>query len=484
MRKLLWIIVLLVVIAGAASLILPNYAGKRVQAAFDQAAEELSENPDVSATIEEYERGWFTSKAKSVLTFETKAGETFSFRLASTVRHGLTPFRPWYAKIETTPELEAGPTERLKPYLKGRPIVRLTTTIFPTGVQRYAFQIPPISSKQGAEVAFDWKGLEAVVELSGDEIKPDSYFKALLETVEQPLDLWKKPLHGKIEVDSLYIEDEETELRISGAEMDYEYEFWEGSSALRVDGVHVGIKEGGINVPTYLFLGRAAMEQHSSDDEDSVDYEVVVKADTLQVGVKKYTGFILQMEMMKVSKQAFVNYLEIVTSLQKRLAAGDLQGQDVVNEFLTARFSEQFWGVLLGAGPEFRISKFGFSSPEGEIQANLKVQYVGDRILTDFRPKNDLAGDAELSVGCDLAENMVAFGLKERIRMESRRRGRTLPEQELARLGRKSAAEVLRRLVSKGLIQRQGDECKMNAVLQSGILTINGRPAEQLVGSR
>jgi uncharacterized protein YdgA (DUF945 family) len=484
-KSVVIVVVLLLVVVGVWGGA-TYWFGLKTEQQYQMLLQKASQSRHLKFVNESYQRGFLSSKARSIMEIQPTPGVTpgdqpIKLTLDHEITHGPFPiiqsaqgdsqFKPLMAVFDTKIVLPPETQAQFKELLAQVPeigSIRDRTTLYLDGNGEEKFVVPPLKRTFGDEnkVAVDWKGLTLQVNFTGD-------LKGFKGTLSVPgLEVVAKDINLKVkEVKSAFnMQEGIGGLSLGEASLSLaDLEFAENQDA-KAAAFHLR----GFNANT---SNKAA--------GDNINSLLAIRTDQMKLEDVQYGPGIFELEFRNLDAAS-------IAKLQKMLREANTQPQqqqsDEAMELLNlAKYGEIVAG-LLRKSPEIEITRFDLKTTEGDFTAKAKVTFDGTKAGPDFNIlalTNAIAAQADCQVGERLLRRLISATMKDKIIAEMKEKSgdddseleSELPdEKELNALVSSAVEEQLQALMQQGLLQKANGEYRSSASYKAGQIVLNGRP--------
>ncbi len=483
-KSIVIVVVLLLVVVGlwgGAT----YWFGLKTEQQYQMLLQKASQSRHLKFVNESYERGFLSSRARSIVAIQPTPGITpddqpIKLTLDHEITHGPFPiiqsaqgesqFKPLMAVFDTKIVLAPETQAQFKELLAQVPeigSVRDRTTLYLDGNGEEKFVVAPLKRTFGDEdkVAVDWKGLTFQVNFTGD-------LKGFKGTLIVPgLEVVAKDINLKVkEVKSAFNLQE----GISGLSL--------GEASLSLAGLEFAENQ---EAKTNTFqLSGFNVNTSNKAAGDNINSLLAIRTDQMKLEDLQYGPGIFELEFRNLDAAS-------IAKLQKMLGDEGTQPQQQSEEAMEmlnlARYGEILAG-LLRKSPEIEVTRFDLKTTEGDFAAKAKVTFDGTKAGTDFNIlalASAITAQADCKVGERLLRRLLSSTMKDKIIAEMKDKSgdedseldSALPdEEELNALVSSAVEEQLNALMQQGLLQKANGEYRSSASYKAGQIVLNGRP--------
>lgn len=492
MKKVLGILLVLCVVALAAWGAATYWFGMQTEREYLAMIQRSSDWPNFRLTNEEYNRGIFSSQAKS--TFELVGipgvtdsavrgdGEKPPFRLILThkITHGPVPLgtaaagagvlKPALAVIETNVTLDPKLKELQLP--EGFwPTVDATTVLYWKGNGDIDAVLHPIRTELGEapKVAVDFRGVTSRMEF-------EAGFKRFHGTIST------EGLDGTVAQEGAF---KLKNMRCSFDQYEGASGFYLGDAAYELEHLEISNQDqakSDQNVSLDGFKVNASARESGNDLTSSA----VFSLDQLAVKDGTFTKAVLDLELRKLDVKAFLELQAALRKLQSRTGADAQQDEQIQDQFQTALMA--IFPKLLKNSPEIEIRQAGFTAHNGEVRAGAKLKVDGGKVQDPINVPM-LLGAAELDASFRASEGTLLWLLRsaEPASQKPGESAETEGESPAENGPQVSPEEEIRNqlsaLVAQNVLTFEAGVYKLNAKYAKGAVTLNGQtiPLDKLM---
>lgn len=470
MKKILFVIVLLVVVLGGMPLGFGFWADYQV----NNSLERMSESGDIDYTVIKSTRGWFTSTSDIVLEISGEMGDAYqkyqrkaevaeikplSVKLRNTIYHGPVNFAgfmqdgvsllPTLATINTRiisvagEELgEEGQADRV-PY-------SIITRVGFTGEGTTSLNIPALQKKvDNDQTMVDWQGMVGKVTYSQTSKKVIADIHATGMTVESP--------QGRFETSGWDITADMTEV---------------------VKDIAVG--DASFDLASLAFVSRQQEEKsfhlQGLKIRSSSDAEEKVLNTSVDFAMQQMGGDGQQFGPGALSMQLRRLDIDAIASINRQVK--ELQRQGIPQEQMGMMVGATMISVLpqiLKQQPELEISELRLETEKGVISAKGKISIDASNEAVFSNPM--LIRDAVVAdFTMQIPESVLLAINVMQIKKELSAQGVEYSEEQLESMANNQAGKKIEGLVAGNILERNGDLYSFTASMSNGQVTVNGRP--------
>lgn len=477
MKKLCAIIVMASFAVAALFLGATFWFGMETERVYGEMLKDVSRAGSLGFNDQGYNRGFFSSTARTLLTVNTPAmgpgekEEATELTLVHEIRHGPWPpsllvegerqLKPVYAFVETKIERPLETKDKAEEILDEFPELiasRSYTTLYLGGRGEMQIVIPPLrrTTVGGEPATVDWSGLNGQMWFTADLKEFKGSFSAPgLTAVKE---------NGRVEINGVT---SAFDLRAS------------------VDGPFLGEASFDLghleSVETQdgkrRFFSAKGMRAKGSSwaSGEMINSEVVMTIEQVLTDDRTYGPGDLTLELRKLDAPSLGKLGRSVRELQ---AQSPQVSPDEVRKMILAKFGQIMPG-LMKHSPEFEISLLALNTSDGELQGKAKIIFHGDNALALSNPLfllSAVTAHVEFAIADRLLEEIVESANREMIKGEKNEDRRRLSDEEIEALASAGRRERLEALVENNVLIHDDGDYRAMADFENGQLTLNGRP--------
>jgi uncharacterized protein YdgA (DUF945 family) len=463
------ILVLVVGWAGATYVI-----GGRVEDRYLSFLDQLQGRGPFELTNENYQRGFLTSRARTVLQFkvpvEDEAKQPFRLVFEHTFHHGPLPagktpdgkrsLTPMLALIETR-LVEFSPSDRsLEQVLEEVPQLKDSqayTIVGLSGGGHSRWVIPAFEKKMEDEgVTINWGGLICDSKFSRELVR----------------------MSGNFSISGLEIQGDKGNLVWNGVNFDFDLNeafplVYVGNSEGHFGSLEASFpdSEGGNKA---IAMKNIEMSSQSSRDDDIINGAMTMNMAGLIVDGKTFGPGMVKMAARGLDGQALSHFQRNMLEVNQE----ENLDPEAMLPMIMQNYSQLF--RELGAGsPEIEISQLRFTTPMGGFDGTARLKYHGE----DGQMPADILSvlqniDAEAHIVAD--ENLVRTVLVANMEKEmknAREQGvfPAVSDEEISRMANREADGRIEAITQQQFAVRKDGKLTTHAVFNRGDLQVNGR---------
>ena len=428
---------------------LPPVFGKLTESKIGEYAESLRER-QLDVTIDEYERGWFSSRAKITMAPSQSAVGATPFveilgpvTLAVDIHHGPVSVKDGF--FVGMSELRARPVEHGESRLDFAVDAQMTFG----GTAHFVAEIMPFRHED-ADGTVAFSGGRANGTIAGRHIDA----------------------HGTIE--SLQAASPAGTLSMIGVRASSDYEqisrgVTPGTMSVEIDRVSFETDDGpAFDAAGIGFESRASVDaaRERLSGQASFTVERVRAADDSTITDARY-----EMSLQNVEVAAVEAYYDLIWRTRADAPAAP-SGEEV----------KPIVQRLLAGGPSFAVDTLRFSLDGQPFEASLQVDVDSSALPPGGAPSLDdpslwrglISGRAEVTAAKPLVERMAAAAIKAQLRAQQD--DSSMPAASLDALADAQVGLALGMLSAQGMIEDTGSLYRTTVTFADGQLTINGQP--------
>ena len=452
MKKIMVVLVALFLVLGLAYVGASYWVGENARKFHDQGIARINASKGLKASVVSYERGLFSSRAVTKLTFVLpRQGRSISFGVVDTVYHGPFVFlhdphfeggpRPIMAVIRT--RLAPGESD-LKKALAVVPELASSEALTVVSINGDAvsyFDIPAFQrsfpNDKGGQVAVKWGGLTGKFNLDGRIGKA----------------------FGSCDCPSLLVTGQDGQLRMDGARVLFDSHagvkgISVGSSAFTLGGIDF-VKDGH-SVFTLASLG---LKGQSSVEGDKINGSIRLDFNKLNAGGFGLGPFSMDFEARKLDAAVLARFQKLAPVLQREEMGNDEAAKAQVRVLLAKMAAD-----LLSSRPEFEIKQLALRTDKGDLAGKARLVFDGDG--KDLS-RNILALLVSVDASADLSVSQALFYF--------------IAENELGKnaasggdQAKAGVEQLVERLIASKYMISDSGAFKSSASFKHGVLTVNG----------
>jgi uncharacterized protein YdgA (DUF945 family) len=474
------VLLAIVLIVLLAVLGLPYWFGIRTQKVYNELVTGYSVSDNVSIIEKSYDRGWLSSRAKTVFSIKNGGAELIRFEEDDTIFHGPFPIQamlsgraglqPVMAIIDSHLIVIPAEGSEYSDIIKKLPPANLLTTVSLDGGGVTDITMPGIETTVGAKgEQLKWQGLTG-----------DITFVPGFENVDTSLKSAGLKIAGKDSI--LTVADVAGHYRIKyvGPENKYpvgDFEVSVGKVALNTK------KEQSEEYKKFALTG-IKMTGESTEDRGNLNSKYSLGFDELLVGNDKYGPGVFELAVRNVD---MVSWMKIQEVLKKNQNAP--QTEEARQKFMAEIM--KIVPDLIKKSPEIEITKLSLETSNGNLDGHLKITVDGSDLENPDLAANPLflltaiKAKARVTVAKALLENILTDYKTEEITDDFKKANDEIPpDQEILGMAKEEAADEIKGLKDQNVITESGDNYELKAGYEMGQILLNGKPIdmESLLG--
>lgn len=457
-------IVLATVLTLAAMLVLialalPWWFGLETEKTYTAMLDQLSRSSGLQFTGKNYERGWLSSSAETVIRHPEAS---FEIVARHRISHGPLPLDrvlegEWrLAQAHIASQIQLGAAD--KENASALPPLTATTTFHFNGAGSVHATMPPIKKTGEQGQLVDWHGMEADVTFDREwkKIRFDARLPAL--TLATP------GKQGEFAVSKVFLHSD----------------IQEGTA-----GYFFG--DGGLTIGQLEFGGgteRASLQDLEISTSarpvgENVNLVIRYQLGEMSTGDERFGPGQLVMELRHLDAAALVKFKNEMDGIYR----GNLPAPQAA--MMIAGKAMGLIGTLARKAPELEITRLSFKTRAGEISG--RARFVLDGRKTDLSQNpmkllTSLAGDVEIAIPAPVVKQLLAPQIRRDI--EAYRESGALSETDMARLDPEKMAHIVDRAFpqylsrnefTRNLVEENG-LYKLTLTLRQGQMLVNGKP--------
>lgn len=436
----------------AGSLGTSYYMGGKLQHSFTEGLSKMEEH-GIKIQVSSYERGAFSSTAKTVWTLNNSS-DPIQFTAEHKISHGPLPMGH-AAEIHTLFQLPDDTDPALKTALNGRSPLEVATKV---GWSRSSSSVmtSPAVSTQLNDSAMNWGGMKIVWDMPAD----------------------MKAAKGTASFSGLQFKDEEGSVSMDKAEMRFDIKqpqgqkFWTGPFAMTVAKIAASKQDDEGQISSSQF------ENITLDSDTTLQGDVVQM--TLKTGIKtakledkQADDLVLDMAFNNVDANWINQVMEMSKHKNPLLGMSEEESDENSSSDLRANMLKSLTQAL-ARHPELELKRLSMRTPDGVSEFSAAIQYLGDG-----ETMGNLMQDLKLSLKADMPKPFMESMLVSRKRssLEAVFEGESdySPEDlaETAKLQAQASMEILK---EQGIFNDQDGKMRTEIVYAKGEFQVNGKP--------
>lgn len=448
-----------VVVAGALGT--SYYMGAKLQQDFSEAIAKGNEQ-GVKIQITNYERGAFSSTAKTVWTLEGSEEPT-QFTAEHKISHGPLPLGH-AAEIHTSFNLPDDADPVLKTALNGRSPLEIETKLGWGRSSSSVMTSPSVAAKI-KDSDMNWGGMKIVWDMSAD----------------------MKAVKGTGSFAGLQFKDEEGSVTVDKAEMRFDVKqpeaqkFWTGPFAMSIAKVAASKQDEEGKTSASQFEG-ISMDSDTLLKGDIVEMTLKTGIKSAKLEDKQADDLVLDMAFNNVD----ANWINQVMEMGKRNSAlraesNSESDDEDADEMSSGDFREKMLKSLtqaLARKPAIEIKRLSMRTPEGVSEFSAAVQYLGDG-----EKMGNLLNDLKVSLKADMPKPFMEKMLLSRKRsslltmFEDDKEYKPEDIEEAAKAQTQASLEMLK---EQGIFEDKDGKMRTEIVYAKGEFQVNGKPLDAM----
>ena len=478
-EKVVGTVAVMAVVLGGGSYWTGRWIEQEFREGVDRAARHgavtMSVAGPVTVSMVDYQRGVFGASARTDVVFlmpsedESSGVTPVTMSIVHSVRHGPLPALTAAARVRSEMQLTEETVVQFNELFGGDPFggkapLVIDTVIGWGGEKRLRLASPKFEAVMKDQTRVSWGGLKSeIVVGSGLSHKKASFEMGGLSFIKNDDDIIRVEF-VKLKLDAVRAK---------------EFEFIStGTTSLDLGKLHFrGVADNGavhgVEFENFRIVAAASMKDGALGTEVKFDADRV-----LLEGATKETVDRPRLTFLMENLDAGA-YDAIMNAMQKTLYE-EQEGEEVSG--LDTILQEQS-KILLLRKPSVSIKDASAHWPEGVVTGGFRIAYTGDgNIHPDSLPLSGLSGDLQLVVPRALMVRQMSLQVSEEV-------SDMLEDGEEAdiNIGKETQEQVdkqIAAMLKNGLFVEKGDTLTVNAQLEGGELSLNGRPQplEMLLG--
>lgn len=494
MRKIAVVLILVIAIGAAA----PFGMGYMAERQINRIANRLSERPQVTVTVKDYKRGYMNSTATLHIDYKAVQPEKqqdviqASVELKQTIKHGpflstADGFRFGMAYAESDLVLSKEAKAVLNEIFKdqaSQPEFVIDSMIHLNGASEHHFRIPQYKflhkDNTQDDITITTSGAHGSWEMSSD------------------LDYHT----GTLNFGSFLLQQDKVLARINAPEITFDMNH--NNIGIYTGKTRIDFPSFEVSVDGKMEYQLKSLELNTSGDVDKDLYHVSFNGgfENLKLEQKAYGPLLFNVSLRNLDANAIVEIQKLADQMQDPNTPKEQQQAIVLG--LMTKVPEVF-----SRGAELRIEPFNLSLPQGkvEIAGHLKIDEgsLTGIAANPFAALQKLNGELKVVMAKDVARELMVKESRDKIaKMEAYSRlrqaqqanyahmnnGQQPPEhkpltaQEIEAKSQSMADSYIKSLKDNGYVTEEGKNFVMNAKMEKGVLTVNGkRMPNQMLGA-
>ncbi len=441
------------------ALALPFWFGMETEKTYTAMLDQLSRNSGLQFTGKNYERGWLSSTAETVIH---SPGASFEIVARHRISHGPLPldrlmegkWRPVQAHITSQIQLGAPGKEDAS----ALPPLTATTTFHFNGAASVHAEMPPVRKTGAQGQLIDWRGMDADMTFDREwkKIRLDARLPALI--------LSTPGKQGEFSVSKVALHSDMHEGTAG---------YFFGDGALTIGQIEFG------DATERVSLQGLEISSSARPAGENVNMIIRYQLGEIRTRDERFGPGQLVMELRYLDAATLVKFKNEIDGIYR----GKLPAPQAA--MIVAGKAMELIGTLSRKAPELEITSLSFKTTEGEISGHAKFVLDGrktDLTQNPMKILTSLVGDVEVSVPTPVVKRLLAPQIRHDI--ESYREDGTLSKEEVAKLDPKKMAEIVDRVFpqylarnefTRNLVKENG-AYKLTLTLRQGQMLVNGKP--------
>jgi uncharacterized protein YdgA (DUF945 family) len=476
-KKLFVIVILLLALVSGLWGGAAYWFGVKAEQQYRVLLQQVSQSQYLKLVNESYSRGFFESKARTVLEIRLPRGtagenQPFQLTLAQDIRHGPCPLgkspdekwqiKPVMATIETRLILSPETQSRLAELCAQIPelaSMRDYTIIYLDGNGEEHLLIPAFQHTFGQEdkVAVDWKGLSLQVNFTAD----------------------LKGLTGSLSMPGLEIVGEDLDLRVEDVRSTFNSHegvdgLWLGEASFDVAGLEFADTRE--SEPNAFLIQGFSVNTSSKASGDNINCLVAVRTDQLQFDETQYGPGAFEMEFLNLDAASLARLEETVREQQ---AQPPQQSAEEAQIMLLARYLEILPGLLKNS-PEIEVRQLDVKTSLGDFTGKAKLAFDGRKLESTqslLALASAITAEAEFKVGERLLRRVATDMMGDKIAAEWQEQEEEAPsDDEIDDIVSARIDQQLEALMEQNILVKENEDYRASASYKAGQIVLNGRP--------
>lgn len=464
----------IVLVVLLAVLGLPYWFGIRTEKIYNDIVTGYSASDNVSIVEKSYERGWLSSRAKTVFAIKNGGAELIRFEETDTIFHGPFP----------TPALLSGKAG-LSPVMA---VIDSQLVAIPAGESEYSEiikMLPPanfltrISLDGGGVTDITMAGIETAAGEQGGQLKwegltGDVTFSPEFKNVESSLK--SAGLKVKVKDTILTVTDVAglSRLKYVGPENKYpvgDIDVTVGKVALQTK------KDMGEDYENFTVTG-IKLTGTSTENQGNFNSKYGLGFGELLVGTGKYGPGVFKLAIKNID---IVSWMKIQEMLKKNQNAP--QTEEARQQFM-AELMKIVPG-LIKKSPEIELTQLSLKTSNGNLDGQLKITVDGSKLDNPELAANPLfllaaiKAKAKVTVAKTLLESILTDYKKKEITDDFKKADDEIPpDPEILGMAKEEATDEIKGLKDQSIIKESGDNYELNVGYELGQILLNGQPLD------
>lgn len=433
-----------------------SYMGGKLEQGFQDAAAQWSRD-GLKIQVLSYERGTFSSTAKTVWTYEKGEDEPLQFTADHQISHGPLP-RGHAAEVHTLFHLPDNAGDELRAALNGRAPVELTTKVGWTRSTSNLMTSPVVAGKfEGTDL--NWGGMKIEWDMPAD-------MKAAKGTASFPSLQFKSAEGGSMAMDNATMRFDMKQPK--------DQQFWTGPFAM-----------------TLAKLSAQPLDKDklpSFVQDLSIDTDAVLKNDVVEVSIKgglksaqledrKADDLALEMAFHNIDA-AWINQAMELGKLARASMEEDDGPEAEANADLRKALMKGMTQAL-ARKPELEIKRLAMRTKDGVSELGAALRYQGDG--SDM---STLLKDLKLSLDAKLPKPAMEDLMGQRARRSYlaliEDSGQEYDNDELEAAVKASVQERMDSLLEQGVFENKAGIMTTHIHFEHGEAKVNGKPLDPM----
>ncbi len=453
------IIGLVLLLLAALAAATPYFAGMKAEAAL-RADHEIMANelvlPNLTITLDSYQRGYLASEAVTAITFTSGAENTspLRFELHHHINHfpslGHGAIASARSELVLPPEMQ----QVTKPFLKGRAPLTITTYIGLSGEETAILHSPAFTAVLEDGSTLEWQGIEGSGSRSGDANRMTS-------------DLTLPGLRYNSAEGTIAFSD----MRYSSDMSRGALAMWYGTAQATLRSLQLG----GSGEESVILLNDVRLASAQQERGTATDGSITIELGKSSFGEVTVESALYDMELRNLDTKT-------VAEIEQAMREADSSGDE---SQLGLALLDTLPALLQGQ-PEFNIRNLRFKSTLGNFDGKLHLAFTGewDEAMTD-NPLGILAmitADIEIAISKSLLVSLGQSQMRTTVADMAEMQGEELSDEEIEAMASERASQQLELLAANEYLLERDDRYISKLRFEKGQLTINGKPANEFLG--
>lgn len=456
-------------VAVLAILVLGGYYGMGVatERTVRSNVDAINQTNGIFASIEHYNRGWFSSKAsidwrlhipEHVVTTDSGASQVvpaqdYSMKMPLNIdhgpiifNHGVPKFGLGFASTDLNMPAEyASQFDNFFTSDSSKPVLDLSLFVSYLNDSKVEMRVPAFKliAKQGGE--FEWNGMT-----SSTDVSPNS-----------------NRVEGDFSLDGMQFHKDDIKATFGKIESEYDLKKTEG-------GLYIG--EASFTVPsidvknkdkTLFALQKFDLNSSSEIHDDLMSSHVNLSLAKIDVNNQTFGPGHLELSVKNLDATVLARINQQIKMAQQGTDAEKQKALFAILPDLPKLFSR---------GPEFEMSDLSFTLPRGKIEGNLLVSLPKGESANPFEMISKIQGKGKLKVPTEVVSFALTEANKQKIAAAQQTANTGAATDTASNDPAAMTSAQLSTMIQSGLIVQQGDYYVIEISLENAKVLVNGKP--------